>query len=111
MKTKMIKLIALVAFVLTPVAIFAQEAAGAESALALSSNIVDILTKVAVWYGIACAGLNGLTVLVSGIVKRTPGTSDDEAVDKFYASKPYKAVAWIFSWGDYIGELVAKLKR
>jgi hypothetical protein len=58
-----------------------------------------------------CAGFNGLVMLIAAVVKKTPGTSDDEAVDKFYASGLYKTVAWVFSWGDYIGEFVTKLQK
>jgi hypothetical protein len=105
---KTLKRIALVALLLAPAALFA---ADASSVVEIPAKVIDIATKVAIWYGIVCAGLNGLTILVSGIVKQTPGTSDDEAVDKFYNSKVYKAVAWVFSWGDYIGELVSKLRK
>ena len=76
-----------------------------------TENITTIITNIAAWYGIACLGFNGLAALVSSIVKQTPGTSDDEAVEKLYASGAYKAIAWIFSWGDYLGEVIAKLKK
>ena len=71
---------------------------------------MDILITIAAWYGVACVAFNGLSVLTSAIVKQTPGTSDDEALDRFYASPIYRAFSWFFSWGDYIGEFIAKLK-
>ena len=69
-----------------------------------------LLFKILTWYGIACLAFNSLAALISTIVKQTPGTRDDEAVDKLYASSPYKAIAWVFSWGDYLAEFIAKLK-
>jgi hypothetical protein len=110
MKTKLIFSAILALAVFAPAAIFAADAATAATA-DLSTRIAEIAAIVAAWYGVVCAALNGLTVLVSAIVKQTPGASDDEAVEKFYASKPYKAIAWLFSWGDLIGEWVAKLKK
>jgi hypothetical protein len=113
MKTNIIKRIVLVAILLfAPAAIFAADAAtGAAGATGLPAALIESLFKVAAWYGVACAAFNGLVTLIAAVVKQSPGTSDDEAVDKVYASGPYKAVAWIFSWGDYIAEFVAKLKK
>ena len=76
-----------------------------------TENIITIITNIAAWYGIACLGFNGLAALVANIVTHTPGTTDDEAVEKFYATPLYRAIAWIFSWGDYLGELITKLKK
>jgi hypothetical protein len=118
MKTKLIQLIMLCMIALIPAAIFAQDiapaapaAAATEAATGLSDTIINYALIAAVWYGAACAAFNGLVALVSTVVRRTPGDSDDKAVDKFYNTGLYKAVAWIFSWGDYIGEFITKLKK
>ncbi|MDR2674087.1 MAG: hypothetical protein LBC18_04255 [Opitutaceae bacterium] len=116
MKKHTFGIIALIALVLSATAaLFAADAvpaeAGAATGIDLSATVIAVLLKVAAWYGVACAGFNGLVTLIAAVVKKTPGASDDEAIDKLYESKPYKAVAWIFSWGDYIAELVTKLKK
>jgi hypothetical protein len=114
MKTKFIQLIMLCMIALIPAAIFAQDSAPAAAeaaAFGLFDKIPDIVFIIATWYAAACTLWNGLVILIAAVVKKTPGDSDDKAVDKFYASKYYKAVAWLFSWGDYIGEFITKPKK
>jgi hypothetical protein len=109
---------AILAFLLTSIAIFAQDsalaaapAAAEAAAFGLSDKIIDVIFIIAAWYAAAGTLWNGIVILIAAFVKKTPGDSDDKAIDKFYASKPYKFVAWFFSWGDYIGEFITKLKK
>ena len=85
--------------------------AGESSTVGGSIVSIDLLQQIAVWYGVACVFFNALTGFVSTVVKKTPGESDDAAVDKFYESKIYKMVAWVFSWGDYLAEFVVKNRK
>ena len=71
---------------------------------------MNTIINIAIWYGVLCAAFNGLTVLASAIVRRTPGESDDKAIDAFYQTGFYKAIAWVFSWGDYAAEFLTKIK-
>jgi hypothetical protein len=76
----------------------------------MTPELIDKLIAAAGYYGAACLAFNGLATVVSAFVARTPGHSDDEHIEKIYASKVYKAFAWVFSWGDYIAEAIGKLK-
>lgn len=76
----------------------------------MSPELIDKLVTYAGYYGAACVAFNTLAAVVSAFVKQSPSTSDDAAIDKVYSSKVYKAVAWIFSWGDYVAEIIAKYK-
>ncbi|EIP99326.1 hypothetical protein OpiT1DRAFT_03840 [Opitutaceae bacterium TAV1] len=76
----------------------------------MNPEFIEKLATYAGYYGAACVAFNTLAAAISAFVKQSPSASDDAAIDKVYASKVYKAVAWIFSWGDYIAELIAKAK-
>ncbi len=76
----------------------------------MSPEFIAKLATYAGYYGAACVAFNALAAAISAFVKQSPSTSDDAAIDRVYSSKAYKAVAWIFSWGDYVAELIAKSK-
>ena len=71
---------------------------------------IDTLILIATWYGALCVAFNGLTVLISAAIKQIPGINAYAAVDKLYNNKIYKVLSWVFSWGDYVGEIIAKFK-
>jgi hypothetical protein len=105
MKTKIITTLGILALCSASLS-----AAEVESAV-VPAKYIDLAFQIAAWYGAVCVAFNGLAALISTVVKRTPGQSDDEAIDKLYENGLYKLIAKVFSWGDYVAEWVAKLKK